>query len=184
MAGSSPGLRIANSKPQPPDLVSRFSRSGINGFPGPLQAIGGGTGRSRRGLREATYNGLTDWTATSARISLVPLIPPLVRLPLRWAGLGHAPCLGGGGAEGRTGDLMAGCSPVLAITEPVRSSTPPQPRCSLRFTLPKQKTLPPTATSTDCVCPRLTTLLICNTPSPVSLPRFPPIATPYLLSTS
>jgi len=57
LAGSLPWLRIANSKPQPPDLVSRCSRSGVNDCPGPLQAIGGGTGRPRRGLREATYNG-------------------------------------------------------------------------------------------------------------------------------
>jgi len=31
----------------------------------------------------------------------------------------HAPCLGEGGAQGWTGDLMAGCSLGLAITEPV-----------------------------------------------------------------
>jgi len=39
------------------------------------------------------------------------------------------------------GDLMAGCSPGLVITEPVRPSASPEPRCSLRFALPKQKTL-------------------------------------------
>jgi len=55
-AGSLPRLRIANSKPQPPDLASRCSRSGFNDCPeAPLD--GGGTGRSRRGLGEATYNG-------------------------------------------------------------------------------------------------------------------------------
>jgi len=31
---------------------------------------------------------------------------------------------------------MAGCSPGLAITEPVRPWAPPSPRCSLRFALP------------------------------------------------
>jgi len=56
LAGSLPGLRIANSKPQRPDLASRFSRSGVNDCPGAPPG-GGGTKRSRRGLREATYNG-------------------------------------------------------------------------------------------------------------------------------
>jgi len=76
-------LRIANSKPQPPDLASRGSRSGINDCPGPLQAIGGGTGRSRRGLREATYNG--GGTGRSRR------------------GLGEATYIGGGTGWSRRG---------------------------------------------------------------------------------
>ena len=46
-------------------------------------------------------------------------------LPLRHAFLLHAPCLGGGSAKGRTGDLMAGGSSGLVITEPVRPSAPP-----------------------------------------------------------
>ena len=39
--------------------------------------------------------------------------------------------------------LLAGCSPGFVITEPVRPSASPQPRCSLRFALPRQKTLRP-----------------------------------------
>jgi len=78
--------------------------------------------------------------------------PPLGGLPLRRTGPGDVPCLGAGVAEGRTGDLMAGCSPGLVITEPVRPSASPQPRCSLRFALPKQKTL-----LLSCLCRELPT---------------------------
>jgi len=60
---------------------------------------------------------------------------------LRHASLLHAPCLGCGGAQGRTGDLMAGCTLGLAIIEPVRPCAPPQSRCSLCSALAKQKTL-------------------------------------------
>ena len=47
---------------------------------------------------------------------------------LRCASLLHAPCLGGGGARGRTGNLMAGCSLGLAIIEPVRPRAPTERR--------------------------------------------------------
>jgi len=75
LAGSLPWSRIATSKPQPPDLASRFLHSGVNDCPGALQAIGGGTGWSRRGLGEATYNGagVQSWdsglSATQSRRS-------------------------------------------------------------------------------------------------------------------
>ena len=70
------------------------------------------------------------------QVFVAPGIPPLRR-----ASLSHAPCLGGGGARGRTGDLMAGGSLGLVIIEPVRPRVPPQPRCSLRSALAKPKTL-------------------------------------------
>jgi len=70
LAGVLPWLRIANSKPQSPDLASRGSRSGLNDCPGALPAIGGGTGRSRRGLREATYNRAGLQSGLSATHSL------------------------------------------------------------------------------------------------------------------
>jgi len=62
LAGSLLWSRIANSKPQPPGhriAVFAFWRQRLSG---PPQAIGGGTGRSRRGLREATYNGAGVWS--------------------------------------------------------------------------------------------------------------------------